>query len=93
MYAPYADAVGMLLHINGKFTMGKVKSSILSLSFVLSRPSLSISRVCQDMKQTYLYLWYVSAEIRITVCGKKYPMGLIMIAQMGYGHLMSEGEP
>jgi hypothetical protein len=27
MYTPYAGAVGMLLHINGKFTMGKVKSS------------------------------------------------------------------
>jgi hypothetical protein len=23
------------------------------------------------MKQTYLYLWYVSAEIRTAVCGKQ----------------------
>jgi hypothetical protein len=30
IYAPYAGASGMLLHINGKFTMGKLKSSLLS---------------------------------------------------------------
>jgi hypothetical protein len=29
-YTPYAGAAGMLLHINGKFTMGKSKSSLLS---------------------------------------------------------------
>jgi len=28
IYTPYAGAVGMLLHINGKFTMGKLKSSL-----------------------------------------------------------------
>jgi hypothetical protein len=28
--SPYAGAAGMLLHINGKFTMGKLKSSLLS---------------------------------------------------------------
>jgi hypothetical protein len=27
MYTPYAGADGMLLNINGKFTMGKLKSS------------------------------------------------------------------
>jgi hypothetical protein len=30
IFTPYAGAAGMLLHINGKFTMGKLKSSILS---------------------------------------------------------------
>jgi hypothetical protein len=30
IYTPYAAAAGMLLHINGKFTMGKLKSSVLS---------------------------------------------------------------
>jgi hypothetical protein len=30
IYTPYAGAVGMLLHINGKFTMGILKSSLLS---------------------------------------------------------------
>ena len=30
IYTPYAGAAGMLLHINGKFTMGKLKTSLLS---------------------------------------------------------------
>jgi hypothetical protein len=30
LYTPPAGAAGMLLHINGKFTMGKLKSSLLS---------------------------------------------------------------
>ena len=38
MHTPYAGAAGMLLHINGKFTMGKLKSSLLSKSFVLNNP-------------------------------------------------------
>jgi hypothetical protein len=28
IYTPYAGAAGMLLHMNGKFTMGKLKSSL-----------------------------------------------------------------
>jgi hypothetical protein len=28
MYTPYAGAAWMLLHINGTFTMGKLKSSL-----------------------------------------------------------------
>jgi hypothetical protein len=28
IYTPYAGAAGMLLHINGKFTVGKLKSSL-----------------------------------------------------------------
>jgi hypothetical protein len=44
IYTLYASAAGILLHINGKFTMGKLKSSLLSLSFALNPPSLSISR-------------------------------------------------
>ena len=34
----------MLLHINGNFTMGKLKSSLLSYRLVLNRLSLSTSR-------------------------------------------------
>jgi hypothetical protein len=30
IYTPYGDAVGMSIHINGKFTMGSVKLSLLS---------------------------------------------------------------
>jgi hypothetical protein len=51
-YISYAGAAGMLLYMNGKFTMGKMKSSLLSSSFVLNSPSLSISR-CRSR-----YLWY-----------------------------------
>jgi hypothetical protein len=32
IYTPYAGAAGMFLHINGKFSMGKLKSSLLSQS-------------------------------------------------------------
>jgi hypothetical protein len=39
----------MLLHINEKFTMEKLKSSLFSYIFVLSRFSLSISR-CRSTK-------------------------------------------
>jgi hypothetical protein len=42
IYSIYC-AVGMVLHINGKFTKGKLQSSHL-LSFALNRRSLSISR-------------------------------------------------
>jgi hypothetical protein len=30
IYTPYGGAAGMLLHVNGKFIMGKFKSSLLS---------------------------------------------------------------
>ena len=30
IYTPYAGAAGMLLHMNGQFTMGKLKSYLLS---------------------------------------------------------------
>jgi len=30
IYTPYAGVAGMLLHINGKFAMGKLKSPLLS---------------------------------------------------------------
>jgi hypothetical protein len=52
IYTSYAGAAGMLLYMNGKFTMGLLISSLLSYSFVLSHPSLSISR-CRSK-----YLWY-----------------------------------
>jgi len=49
----------MLLHINGKFTMGKLKSSLLSENFVLNHPSLSISG-CMSMYQADLAVSVVS---------------------------------
>jgi hypothetical protein len=33
LYTPYAGAAGMLFQMNGKFTMGKLKSSLLSKIF------------------------------------------------------------
>jgi hypothetical protein len=59
IYTPYAGAAGMLLHMNGKFTMGKLKSSLLSLSFVFNRPSLSISR-CRSRYEADLSVSVVS---------------------------------
>jgi len=44
IFTPYADTAGMLLHINGRFIMGKLKSSLLSYSFVLNCSSKSIAR-------------------------------------------------
>ena len=40
----------MLLHINGKFTMVKLKQSLLSQSSVLNRPSMSISRCMKEVE-------------------------------------------
>jgi len=47
----------MLLHINENFTIGKLKSSFLSLFFFLTAPKDQLLCVSQGMKQTYLYLW------------------------------------
>ena len=38
------EAAGMLLYLDEKYTMRKLKSSLLSQNFVFNRPSLSISR-------------------------------------------------
>ena len=48
----------MLLHMNGKFRMGKLKSSLLSSSFVLSRPSLSGSEVFLFFIMKNSILWF-----------------------------------
>jgi hypothetical protein len=50
-----------------------------------------MSRVGQGMKQTYLYLWYVSADIRITVCGKKISKGSNHDSKNGLRSSMPEG--
>ena len=39
IYTPYAGAAGMLLHINGKLSMGKWKSSLL----FCSKPPLTVN--------------------------------------------------
>ena len=52
LHTLYADAAGMLLLRNGKFTTGKLNSSLLSYSFVFNRPSCQFLDVSQDMKPT-----------------------------------------
>ena len=42
MYTPYVGDSGMLLHIYGKLTMVKLKSSCLSYNWVVSFPSASM---------------------------------------------------
>ena len=51
---PYAGASEMLLHMNGKFTMGKLKY----LFCRKVRSHFQFRGEDQGMKQTYLYLWY-----------------------------------
>jgi hypothetical protein len=40
MYTPYAGAAGMLLHIDGKFTMVKLKSSLCRKDSFLTGPHI-----------------------------------------------------
>ena len=54
----YIYAAGMLLHINGKFTMGKLKSSLCRKVPFLTASHCLFRGVGQEMKQTYLYLLY-----------------------------------
>jgi len=44
IHTPYESATGLVLNINGKFTMGKLKSSLVSYSCVFNLSSLSISK-------------------------------------------------
>ena len=63
MYTLYADAVGVLLHINRMFTMGKLKSSLFfdrKFSFFTSSYCL---RVGQGMQQAWLYpLFHIQGD-------------------------------
>ena len=43
----------MLLHMNGKFTIGKLKLALLSYRFVLNQTSLSIA-MCRSMYEADL---------------------------------------
>ena len=50
---PYAGAAEIFPYVNGKFTMGILKSSLLSQSFVLNWSSLSITR-CRSRYESEL---------------------------------------
>jgi hypothetical protein len=58
IYTPYTSAAGMLLHINGKFKMGKLNHLFCRKVSFLTNPHCRFRCVGQGMKQTYLYLWY-----------------------------------
>jgi hypothetical protein len=42
-FGDFVVGAGMLLHINGKFTMRKLQSSLLSETLVFDRPSMQIA--------------------------------------------------
>ena len=58
IYSINIYAAGMLPHINGKFTIGKLKSSLCRKVSFLTAPHCLFWGVGQEMKQMYLYLWY-----------------------------------
>ena len=68
IHSIYIYAAGMLLHINGKFTMGRLKSSLCCKVPFLTAPTCLFRGVGQDMKQTYLYLWYPLFQVQYDRC-------------------------
>jgi hypothetical protein len=71
IYSIYIYAAGMLLHINGKFTMRKLKSSLCrKVPFLTANPCL-FRGVGQDMKQIYLYLWYPLFQVQCDRCDQQ----------------------
>ena len=71
IYSIYIYAAGMLLHINGKFTMGKLKSSLCRKVPFLTATHCLFRGVGQDMKQTYLYLWYPLFQVQCDRCDQQ----------------------
>jgi hypothetical protein len=71
MYTPYAGTAGMLLHINGKFTMGKLKSSLCRNVSFLTDTHCRFLGVGQGMKHTYLYLWYPLFQAQSDRCDQQ----------------------
>jgi hypothetical protein len=41
IYTSYTGVAGMLLHMNGKFTIGKLKLALLSYRFVLNQTTIT----------------------------------------------------
>ena len=54
----HAGAAGMLLHINVKFTMEIWNQILCRKISLVTTPHFQFRGVGQDVKQTYLYLWY-----------------------------------
>lgn len=60
VYTPYAGAVGMLLHVKVKFSMGKLKISVV-VHFRSYRTSLSIS-TSRSRYEADLVVFFVQAQ-------------------------------
>ena len=67
IYTLYAGAAGMLLPRNGKFTIGKLKSSRRKVLFSID-PYCQFLDVSQDMRPTYLYLMYPLSLVQWDRC-------------------------
>ena len=70
IYTPYAGAAGMLLHINGKFTMEILNHLFCRKVSFLIAPHCQFWGVGQGMKQTYLYLWYPLFQVQWDRCNQ-----------------------
>jgi hypothetical protein len=70
IYSICIYAAGMLLHINGKFAMGKLKSSPRKVPF-LTAPHCLFWGVGQETKQTYQYLWNPLLEAQCDRCDQQ----------------------
>jgi hypothetical protein len=64
---PYAGAAGMYLHMNGKFTKGNWNHLFCRKVSFLAAPHCQFRGVCQGIKQTYLYLWYLLFQAQLWV--------------------------
>jgi hypothetical protein len=61
----------MLLYINGKFTLGKLKHLFCRKVSFLTDPHSRFRGVGQGMKQTYLYLWYPLLKAQWDICDQQ----------------------
>jgi hypothetical protein len=64
----------MLLHMNGTFRTGKLKSSLLSQYFGLNRPSIPLDTTDTDRSASYLDLhleMYSEGRLRPKYCDKR----------------------
>ena len=71
MYTPYAGTVGMLISMNGKSTVGKLKHFYCRKVVFLTAPHWQFGGVGQGMKQTYLYLWYPLLQAELDRCDQR----------------------
>ena len=78
---PYAGAGGILLHRKEKFTIGKLKSSRLSKSFVFNRLSLSISRfnLSYETDLNLSVISFISSLVRCDICVQQVTKFLIIL--------------